>query len=540
MDDAVTGRDGGLSRRTLLKGVGAVAGTFGLVAIAEACAPAATPAGATTAGAQLTPRRGGTVTYASSSELTTLDPPNTGDFSSVAALNLMYEGLVSYTPDLVIKPALATGWETKDNTWTFKLRTGVKFHDGTPFNAAAVKANIDRFFTGDKPLRTSNWTTVIERMDVVDDQTVRFVTKGVNAFFLTTVADNSGYIVSPDAIKKFGKDLSKNAVGTGPFKFSEWIKDERFVAVRNDDYWGDKAYLDKVVIRALPEAESRVIALEAGDVQLAIRVNPEQIERIRKNPALAIDLKPTTRHLFMGLACLKKPFSDVRVRQALNHAIDKQAITKNLYLDTADVMGGAVPPGAQGFAAPPPFPYDVAKAKQLLADAGYPGGFTATLIGPKGAYLKDFELQQAVQQYLKAVGVTINIQTVEFAKYLDLIREDPKKSALEMWQDANGGNDASNAITGRYACDKFRPIGANTAGFCDSKLDDLAYKAVVTIDEAPRNALLKEAQLLVAQDAPSIWLVVLKEAAALSAKLHAPVHYQNSVVTVDEHTWIEA
>ena len=399
---------------------------------------------------------------------------------------------------------------------------------------------MDRFFTGDKPLRTSIWTSSVDRVEVVDELTVRFVTKGVNAFFLTKIADSSGYLVSPDAIKKYGKDLSKNAVGTGPFKFSEWVKDERFVAVRNDDYWGDKAYLDKVVIRAMPEAGSRLIALESGDVQLVIRMNPEDLARIRQNPALAISLRPTTRHLRVSMVTLKKPFSDIRVRQALNYAVDKEAIVKNLYLGTADVMGGAVPPGALGYVPVPPYPYDPAKARQLLADAGYPNGFTATLTGSKGALLKDFELQQAVQQSLKAVGVTINIQTVEFAKQLELIRQDPRKTSLEMWLGSWLGDDASTAITDLYACDKFRPKGSNTAGFCDQKLDDLAYQAVVTTDDAKRNALLKDAQVLVSQDAPSIWLVVLKEAAAFSAKHHDPVHLQSSLLTVDEHTWLEA
>ena len=527
-----------LSRRTLLK-------TVGVVGVVAACAPASTPQGAAVPAPKKTPVKGGSITYAASSDITTLDPANASDFTTIAAINMLYEGLVKYDPDLVIKPSLATEWAMNDKVWTFKLRPGVKFHDGAPFNAAAVKANIDRMFTtvaADRPLRFTTWTNAqrgIDGIDIVDDLTVRFRTKMTNPFFLLTVVDNSGFIISPAAITKFGKDLARNAVGTGPFKFVEWVKDERFVAARNDDYWGDKAYLDRVVIRGVPEAETRVIGLEAGDVHMAIRVNPEHVERIQKNPKLALSIKPTTRHLFMGMAALKKPFSDVRVRQALNYAIDKETITKTLYLGTADVMNGAAPPGSIGYTNPPGFKYDPAKAKQLLADAGYPNGFTTTLVGPKGSYLKDFELQQAVQQYLKAVGVTVNLQTVEFAKYLELIREDPKKSSLEMWQDANGGNDASSAITGRYACDQFRPAGGNTAGFCEAAIDKIAYEAATLSDEVKRNALLKDAQEQISLQAPSIWLVLLKEGAGLSAKVHDVVHIRNSVLTVNEHTWIE-
>ena len=183
------------------------------------------------------PRRGGTLTFANSAEVVTLDPPNIGDTVSTNVAAMLYEGLVAYKPTLEIKPQLAVRWETSGKTWTFKLRPEVKFHDGTPFNAAAVKANVDRLLGPDKPLRQGVYAPVIDRVEVVDDATVRFTTKFVDAYFLTRVTANQALaMVSPAGIAKFGKDLSRNPVGTGPFKFLEWIKDDHISVVRNDDY----------------------------------------------------------------------------------------------------------------------------------------------------------------------------------------------------------------------------------------------------------------------------------------------------------------
>ncbi|MBM4421589.1 MAG: hypothetical protein FJ034_08450, partial [Chloroflexi bacterium] len=342
------------------------------------------------------------------------------------------------------------------------------------------------------------------------------------------------------AVVKYGKDIMRNPIGTGPFRFVSWVKDDRVEVVRNDDYWGDKAYLDKVVIRPIPEAEGRVIALESGDVQLAIRLNPEHLARLEKHERVTTILRGTNRTLFFGMAALKKPFSDLRVRQALNHAIDKESIVKNLYLGMAQVNGGAVSPGAADYVAVPGLSYDPARARRLLAEAGYPNGFSTTLVGPRGNYVKDFELQQAVQQQLRAVGVDAKLETVEFAKYLELLRMDPTKSPLEMWLDAWGGGNAADEIENRFGCEYFRPKGANTAGFCDPAISKLAQDALRITDEARRQPMLKEAQERISQQAPAIWVLALKQIAGLSRKLHDPVFMQSENLTVDEHTWLEA
>ena len=530
-----TSRTSRLSRRTVLKGAGAAAGVVGVSALAAACAPAANPGSGGASDAKAV--RGGTLTFANSGEIVSPDPVTSGgDSFSISAVLMLHEGLTAYTEDLEIKPRLATSWEVKENVWTFKLRQGVKFHDGTPFNAAAVKAHFERVMAPESTMKGS-WTPYIDKVEAVDDATMRFTTKFPDAFFLSRLADASGTIVSPAAVAKFGKDITKNPVGTGPFKFLEWVKDERFVVVRNEEYWGAKANLDKVIIRPISDIESRAIALEAGDVQLARSLNPEHIARIEKNAKLTYILKGTTRNLFMGLHAPTKPYSDVRVRQALNYAVDKESIVKNIYLNTADVLIGPVPQGAAGYTPISGFKYDPAKAKQLLTEAGFPNGFTTTMIATKGAYPKDTELQQAVQQYARAVGVTINIEVVEFAKFITYMRAPVQTSGLQIWQDAWAGTDAAYFM-GHYRCDQFRPEGFNRHGFCNPKATDLVKEAERTTDQTKRDQLLKDAAQMITDDAASLWLVAVKQIAGMSKTVHQPYFSRTGTLSVTEATWI--
>ena len=179
-------------------------------------------------------------------------------------------------------------------------------------------------------------------------------------------------------------------------------------------------------------------------------------------------------------------------------------------------------------------------AKQLLAEAGYPNGFTATMTGPQGRYLKDFELEQAVQQQLAAIGVTLRLQVVEWARYLELVRMPPTSSPLEIWLDAWAGNEAGQIIERRFGCRDLRPNGANTTGFCNLDVDGAVNQAEGNFDQAARNALLKQAQDLITPLAPSIWLLQVKQAIGFSRKLHNPVLMNSEQLTVSQYTWLEA
>jgi len=478
----------------------------------------------------------------------TLDPAWFFEINSTAAMNLVNEPLY-HIPDgnkpTEIVPLLATdlpSFSEDGLVATIKLRQGVKFHDGSSFDASSVKFVFDRILGPEQTLRKGTWAQVLEKVDVVDQYTVKFTTKVVDPFFHTRLTGNgTGAIFSADAFKKNGiPGMAKNPVGTGPFKFTEWVKDDHVTVERFDGYWGGAPYLDKVIVKPLPEAETRVIGLESGDIQLAIRLNPEHIDRIEKNNKLKLLRNDTQRHYYMGMALLKKPYSDIRVRQALNYAIDKESLLKNTLSGLGKLQGGLLPVGAPGYVDLSGFKYDPAKAKQLLADAGYPNGFTATFTGTKGIYLKDYEIEQALQVMWKAVGVNINLNIVENAKYLELLREDPKKSSLEMWWDTMGGagqNPAEYFLT-RFGCDFFRPVGTNTAGACFPGIDSLAQTARVELDAAKRNATLKTVQEQMSEQAPAVWLFSITQLTGTSAKLHDPV-IRNESLFADAKTWLE-
>ncbi len=498
---------------------------------------AAAPTVATKTGA--TPRRGGSIVFATTADVDNLDPALTGGTIASNLKKLLYNTLVRQQPDLSFKPDLATSWNVSQDglTWTFNLVKGAKFHDGTPFNADAVKFHFDRLYSPERPQTYRDFEPYLDRVEVVDENTVRFVTKFPDAFFLDRIA--GARYESPDAFKKFGKDIAKNPVGTGPFKFKEWTKDVRVVVVRNDDYFGDKAFLDQVTIRAVPEAGARTIGLESGDVQLADAIPSENIERLQRNANMKVSVRPTFNELTVGMQVTKKPFDELKVRQALNYAIDINTIAKTIYSGQADVVVGPSPRGAKGYSDVEGFTYDPAKAKQLLSEAGYPNGFSTTITTTRGRYVKDFELVQALQQQFKAVGVDLKVDTVEWARYLELVNLPPAQSPTELWLDGWNGMNVVDTLTTRFGCEYQRPKGANVHGYCNQQMDKLVDEARRTIDDTKRNALVKQALQSMAVDAPSVWGITTTTVAGWSAKLHAPVHGPGEGLTVDEFTWLE-
>lgn len=492
------------------------------------------------AAAATAPRRGGTLVYAADNEATTMDPPYVGDGSSVNVSSMIYNQLVKFTPTLEIRPDLATSWKVDGTTWTFNIRHGVTFHDGTGFDAHAVVAHFNRLLGPEKPLRASQWLPLVARVQALDATTVRFTTKFVDPFFLDRLANVTGAIESPAAFAKYGKDLARHPVGTGPFKFREWVQDDHIALIRNDNYWGNKPYLDGVIIRAVPDINARVIALAAGDVQLARSIPPEQVSRIEANPQLTIMTIDGLSTWFIGMNVLKKPFTDLRVRQALNYAVDKAAIVKAIYDGMGQISNDVVARGAAGYSPVPGFPYNPKKAKQLLAGAGYPNGFSATMLVTNGAYPKELELEQFLQEQWAAIGVQVTLQTAEYVRYLELLRMPPTNSPLEMWIDSWAEIDASQAIVARFGCRSFRPAGQNTAGFCNEDLDGLLSQIQRTIDSTTREGLLEKAQALVSQQAPAVWLIQLQQILGMSKKLHSPVLLRTALVSADEHTWLES
>jgi len=486
---------------------------------------------------------GGTVTYAAGADPDRLDPANAESNPAEAMNRMMYENLAKFDEKLKIVPGLAEKWEqSKDGlTWTFFLRKGIKFHDGTPFNAEAVKTFVERMIGPEKPSRAGLYTPFVKSVEVVNDSTVKIVLKSPFAFFLNNIAHSASGIISPTALKTLGKDIARKAAGTGPFKFVEWVHGDHLTMVRNDDYWGGKPYLDKIIVKTVKEDSARVMMLQSGDAQLIVRIPPEDIPRLEKEKAVKLDTTETLRVLYIGINCAKKPFTDVRVRQALNHAVDKEAIVKSIYQGRALVSNGIVAPLATGYFPVQGYSYDPDKAKKLLAEAGFPNGFKAKLWTPQGRYPKDFEMAQAVQQQLKKVGVDCTLDTMEWAAYLAATRKPPQENQSELfllgW--APSSAEARWILYPLCSTEQWVPQGNNRFFYSNKEFDGLLDKFTSATSKAEMDKNLKAAQELLNKEAPNINILVTKETIGYSSKLKGVINSPLELTYFDHRTYLE-
>jgi ABC-type transport system substrate-binding protein len=486
---------------------------------------------------------GGTVVYAAGADPDNLDPANAESNPSEAVNRMMYENLARFDEKLKIVPGLATKWEqSKDGlTWTFFLRKGVKFHDGTPFNAVAVKVFVERMIGPEKPSRAGLYVPFVNSVEAVDDYTVKINLKVPFAFFLNNLAHSASGIVSPTALKTYGKDISRRAVGTGPFKFVEWIHGDHLTMVRNDEYWGGKPKLDKIIVKTVKEDSARVMMLQSGDAQLIVRIPSEDIARLEKDPKIKLDSTETLRVLYIGINCSKKPFTDVRVRQALNYAVDKESIVKNLYQERALVSAGIVAPLTTGYVTIKGYAYEPEKAKKLLAEAGFPNGFKAKLWSPQGRYPKDFEMAQAVQQQLKKVGIDCTLDTMEWAAYLAATRKPPEQNESELfllgW--APSSAEARWILYPLFTTEQWVPGGNNRVFFSNKEFDEMVTKFARATTKAEMDKNLKGAQELLSKEAPIIPILVTKETIGYSHKLKGVINSPLELTYFDSKTYLE-
>src|SRR6056297_368406 len=288
---------------------------------------------------------GGTIVYGRGNDSVSLDPINTTDGESFKVTQQIYDTLLMYKPGTTEPVAcLAKDWEVTEDgkKWIFYLRDNINFHDGTPFNAEAVKFNFDRWRFEDNqyhvggtfasyPYVFGGFPGIIKEINVVNDYVVEFVLKDPQAPFLANMAMVSFAIASPEALKKWGEDYFKHPVGTGPFKFVEWKKGDQIVIEANENYWGERPYLDKIVFRSIPDNGARYMELQAGTIDMMDGINPEDVESIEENPDLNITLRPSMNVGYLAMNFSREPFDNVKVREALSHAINKEAIIGAFY-----------------------------------------------------------------------------------------------------------------------------------------------------------------------------------------------------------------
>ena len=459
-----------------------------------------------------------------------LDPAAVTAVNDFRILVNLYEGLVHYAPGtLEVAPGLAESWEiSEDGTeYTFKLRSGVRFHDGTPFNAEAVKFNFDRMLdeahpqhdTGPFPL--AFFFGAVEETQVIDDMTVRFKLNAPYAPFLSNLAYPTGLIVSPEAVKTHGADFGRNPAGTGPFRFAEWRSNEAVVIERNADYRGEPAGTQAVVFRPITDANTRVAEMLAGGIDMMVEVPPTALSQFQGDGfAVAEQAGP---HLwFLILNAKEGPFADKRVRQAANYAIDKAAIVNDVLEGTAEVAAGPTPPAfAWAYNAElDPYPHDPAKARALLAEAGAEGAELTFFVTEGGSGMLDpVPMGTAIQADLEAVGFDVRIETYEWNTFLGEVNPglEGKADMAEMaWMTNDPDTLPFLALRTEAWPDKG---GFNSGYYSNPEVDKLLEAARVSTDQGERAELYKKMQVIVQEDAPWVFVANWKQNAVTSDRV---------------------
>ncbi len=509
-----------------------------IVMLVAACAPAATPTPTpkpvekpTEAAAQPTPTPKPKPKPAEKSvfriavgiDPDTLDPVATTTTTVGNMIDYVVETLVRIDKEGNLQPMLAESWEVSDDglTVTFHLRKGVKFHDGTPFNAEAVKFNIDRMLDPDVRVPIRAPYTPIESVEVVDEYTVKLNLKEpsaplVNAFSWTTAG-----IISPASIDKYGNSYKSvvHPVGTGPYVFKERVKGEHITVEKFADYWGEKPYYDVVEFRIVPEAATRESLLLAGQVDLIILPPASDIPALQQNPDVEVLLAPSDRTIFIAINNLDPVLKDKRVRQALNYAVDKKAIIEKVLFGAADPMDAPMASSLFGYCKVGEYPYDPDKAKALLKEAGHEK-LELNFIAPTGRYVQDFQAAQAISGYLEEVGVHAPVSTMDWPSYVATIVAPPEENKTQLhylgWAPAY--LDAAQQML-QFLSTYAPPNGLETSFYKNEKVDELILKAAKEIDPEKRKQLYCEASKIVWDDAPWIFLWVQRFPIVYSAKV---------------------
>jgi len=362
-----------------------------------------------------------------------------------------------------------------------------------------------------------------------------------SAPFLSNLAMAPFAIASPQAIKKHGEDYFKHPVGTGPFKLEEWKKGDRVILTRNNDYWGGKPYLEKIVFRTIPDNTARFMELQSKTIDMMTGVNPNSVPQVKDSAALKLSLRPSMNVGYLAMNFMKEPFDNKLVRKAVNHAINKEEIIKAFYAGLAKPAKNPLPPAIWGYNEDvDKYEYNPEKAKELLAEAGYPDGFETTLWAmpnPRPYMPQPKKIAQAMQSHLKKVGIDAKIKSYDWGTYLDKTENGEHDMALLGWTGDNG--DPDNFLYVLLDKDNAKKGSAGNIAFYKSdKLHELLIDAQKTLDKKKRTEIYKEAQEVIHDDAP--WVPMAHSTPPIALKKEI-MNYKPSPLGIEklDKVWIK-
>ncbi|MFF1255171.1 ABC transporter substrate-binding protein [Pseudarthrobacter sp. NPDC058329] len=474
------------------------------------------------------------------SEPDILDPQGANGWVTHRINHQIFEGLVgedlskpsAEAPVASLVPGLAESWDISPNgtTYTFKLREGVKFHDGTDFNAEAVEYNIRRMWDKASPqynARAAGSTTYVWQhlsgVRVLDARTLELtLTQPFSPFLQLMTQGGSGStgLISPAALQQYGDSIADHPVGTGPFKFEERVRGERVSLVRNDSYWGDDAKLERVVFKPIPDPSARVASIRSGETDIIAVPTPDSIAGLKAGGFDVVEATPP--HIwYMAVNMKEEPMQSPLVRQAISYAIDRKGLATDILKDTALPAYHVQAPANPGYVPTTDisYPYDPAKAKELLDQAGYGDGFSTTLetsVDGSGQIMP-VAMAEFIKQNLAQVGITVEIKTFEWISYVS--------HHFEGLQPGVGLGQLSWGMSTPYwlsiitDSSLIAPNGPNTGYYQNPGLEDVISKAIAATDETTANSFWAEADRIATTDLPVIPVVNDKSPYVLSDRV---------------------
>ncbi len=464
------------------------------------------------------------LTVAIPTEVVTLDPAMHRDRVTETVIRNMFDGLVTRTTDMKIVPEIAESWEQASPTeWIFKIRKGITFHNGEKLTADDVAYTFNRLITegavdGQSSPR-KGLLGPLEKAEQVDDYTVKFTLAEPWPVFLAMLPFQE--VVPKDYIEEHGSAyFAENPVGAGPFQYvKEGSKlNEQIIMKRYDNYWGGspdippvgEARVDVAIFKIMPEVASRIAALQKGDVQIAQEIPPDMVEQLEADANIVVKAADSTRERFVEMNVTKPPFDDVRVRKAMNYAVNYEDIVKYVLNGNGEALKGPYMPKGFGYNDKlPGYGYDPEKAKQLLKEAGYENGFEVVI----DAKADEKAAAEAVANQLREVGVKASVRVWDYGVLKEKIKEGNRLMIASNW--GNGSLDPTGILQ-----PKFKTGGRGNYSFYSNKrVDELMEKAMVETDQAKRKQYWQEVQEMVYEDAPMIFGYITKEIYAQRANV---------------------
>lgn len=458
------------------------------------------------------------------STFTSLDPYDANDSLSQTVAKSFYQGLFGFDKEMKLVNVLADSYDVSPDglTYTVKLHPGVKFHDGTAFNAAAVKVNLDRASNPDSRLKRYNLFKMIEKTEAVDDLTVKITLKTPFSAFVNNLAHPAAVMISPAALKQYGKDIGFHPVGTGPYRFVTWNQTDFVKVEKFNGYWkAGLPKLDSITWRPVVDNNTRAALLQTGEAQFAYPIPFEQAKVLEKNDKLALVASPSILHRYISMNITQKPFDNPKVREALNYAINKEALIKVAFSGYATPAEGPLPSSIDYSVKYHPWPYDPAKARELLKEAGYPDGFTTTLWSSHNHSTAQ-KVLQFTQQQLAQVGVKVQVTAMDAGqRAAEVEGRGVKETGVRLfytgWSASTG--EADWALSPLFATASWPPAQFNTAFYSNPQVDADLANALKTTDRTEKQKLYKDAQDKIWADAPWIFLATERLVSANSKKL---------------------